>query len=112
MSLRQLKNLIESKERAVQKAGSSPDYKDLALRRRFNVLAGGQGEYCTWEASEIRPEKRTEHESEEDGYTYYCENDKAGLECVGYTGENSGRLCAMTDASGTCPERCMIRQKE
>lgn len=112
MSLRQLKTLIRDKERRVGKSTGNYGFRDLNLRRRFNFLAGGQGEYCTWEASEIRPEKRTEHESEEDGYTYYCENEKAGLECVGYTGENSGRPCAMTDASGTCPERCMIRQTE
>ena len=117
MSLRHLKQKIREQEAHMRRATGNKEYKNMRYRRRFNKLAGGQayGQFCTYSANEIPVTQRMEYWDEENNSSYFCQNDKAGVECVREIvtpddrkhGISRGDVCAQTDASGNCPSKCV-----
>jgi hypothetical protein len=115
MSLRQLKQKIIRQENDVRRKTNNPTFKDYELRRRFNVLAGGEsyGSYCTYERPPTT-QLHTEHWDDEHEAAYFCHEEKAGEECVRdivtpedrKNGIEKNSACAMTDATGNCPSKC------
>ena len=102
MSLRQLKQKIREQESITRKQTGNPQFKDLELRRRFNLLAGGADATCTYQRPHDTGRQLYAESLHHDGTEVFCPSDKSNEECKGPTGE----ACAPTDGNGLCPENC------